>query len=50
MAMTPEQEARYALGYGLPRSDLPLAAQLAYDRLVAEGYGKGTPARACDCS
>jgi Short C-terminal domain len=35
MAMTPEQEARYALGYGVARSDLSLAAQLEYDRLVA---------------
>ena len=34
--LTPEQEARYALDYGLPRSDLPTDAQLAYDRLVEE--------------
>jgi Short C-terminal domain len=35
MAMTPAQEARYALGYGLSRSDLSMAAQIEYDRLVA---------------
>ncbi len=31
--MTPEQEARYALNYGLPRENLPAAAQAEYDRL-----------------
>lgn len=31
--MTPEQEARYALAFGVARSDLPEDAQLAYDRL-----------------
>jgi hypothetical protein len=31
--MTPEQEARYALNYGLSRSGLSMGAQLAYDRL-----------------
>jgi hypothetical protein len=30
--MTPEQEARYALDFGVARSDLPEDAQLAYDR------------------
>jgi len=34
--MTPEQEAAYALGFGVARSDLPPEAQLAYDRLVEE--------------
>jgi hypothetical protein len=34
--LTPEQEARYALNFGVARSDLPKAAQLAYDRLVEE--------------
>lgn len=32
--MTPEQEAAYALHFGVARSDLPPDAQLAYDRLV----------------
>jgi protein-S-isoprenylcysteine O-methyltransferase Ste14 len=36
--LTPEQEARYALDYGLPRSDLPEDVRLAYDRLVAERH------------
>src|SRR5215469_951018 len=34
--MTPEQEAAYALDFGVARSDLPPEAQLAYDRLVEE--------------
>jgi hypothetical protein len=34
--MTPEQEARYALNFGLSRGDLSMAAQLEYDRLKAE--------------
>lgn len=38
--MTPEAEARYALDYGLARRDLPIAAQLEYDRLCREGYGQ----------
>jgi protein-S-isoprenylcysteine O-methyltransferase Ste14 len=33
--MTPEQEASYALDFGVARSDLPPDAQLAFDRLVA---------------
>lgn len=37
MAMTPEQEARHALSYGISRSDLSLGAQIEYDRLAAEG-------------
>ena len=32
--MTPEQEAAYALDYGVSRSDLSPAAQTEYDRLV----------------
>ena len=34
--MMPEQEAAYALGFGVARSDLPPEAQLAYDRLVEQ--------------
>jgi hypothetical protein len=34
--MPPEQEAAYALGFGVARSDLPPDAQLAYDRLVEQ--------------
>ena len=34
--MTPEQEAAYALGFGVARSGLPPDAQLAYDRLVEQ--------------
>jgi hypothetical protein len=34
--MTPEQEAAYALNFGVARSDLPPEAQLAYDRLVEQ--------------
>ena len=37
--MTPEQEARYALGFNVARSGLSMAAQLEYDRLLREGYG-----------
>lgn len=40
MAMTPLEEARYALDFGVARSDLGMAAQLEYDRLVGEGYGR----------
>jgi len=40
--MTPEGEARYALSYGVPRSDLSMAAQLEYDRLRAEMERGGT--------
>jgi hypothetical protein len=43
MALTPEQEARYALNWNSSRSGLSPAGQLAYDRLVAEGYGKTSP-------
>lgn len=35
--MTPEQEARHALDHGIPRSQLSMGAQLAYDRMAAEG-------------
>jgi hypothetical protein len=34
--MTPEQEAAYALDFGIARSDLPPDAQLAYDRLAEQ--------------
>jgi len=34
--MTPDQEAAYALDYGVSRSDLSMAAQMAYDRLLSE--------------
>jgi protein-S-isoprenylcysteine O-methyltransferase Ste14 len=34
--MTPEQEAAYALGFGVARSDLTPEAQLAYDRLAEQ--------------
>ena len=34
--MTPEQEAAYALDFGVARSDLPEDAQLAYDRMVEQ--------------
>jgi protein-S-isoprenylcysteine O-methyltransferase Ste14 len=34
--MTPEQEAAYALDFGVARSDLPPDAQLAYDRLAQQ--------------
>ncbi len=40
--MTPEAEARYALSYGVARSDLSMAAQLEYDRLRAEMERGGT--------
>lgn len=35
--MTPVQEARYALTWGIARSDLKPDVQAEYDRLVAEG-------------
>ncbi len=41
--MTPEQEARYALDFGVARSDLPEYSRLAYDRLV-ERRGGAAPA------
>ena len=40
--MTPTEEAKYAINYGVSRADLSPAAQAEYDRLVAEGY---SPAR-----
>ena len=36
MRLTPEQEAAYALSYGLSRSDLRPEVRLEYDRLLAE--------------
>lgn len=39
MALTPTEQAKYALDYGVSRSDLSLGAQIEYDRLVAEGHG-----------
>jgi hypothetical protein len=43
--MTPEQEAEYALGFGVARSDLLRAAQEAYDRLVEQRTSGGTLGR-----
>ena len=37
MALTPNQEARDAVAFGVPRSSLSTEAQLIYDRLVAGG-------------
>ena len=34
--MTPEQEAAYALDFGVPKSDLPKAAQEAYDGVLEQ--------------
>ncbi len=43
--MTPEQEALYALNWNVPRSELPMAAQLEYDRLrPAWEQGEARPA------
>lgn len=42
--MTAEQEARYALDFGIARSDLPEDAQLAYDRLAKLRARAPTPA------
>jgi hypothetical protein len=46
--MTPEQEAAYALNFGVSRSDLGMAAQVEYDRLSKERAaglpGQATPA------
>jgi len=42
--MTPEQEAAYALGFGVARSDLPEEAQLAYDRLIEQRARQIAPA------
>lgn len=49
--MSPEQDAAYALDFGVARSDLPEEAQLAYDRLVeqrarARPAASASPARA----
>ena len=32
---SPEQEARYAIDHGIPRSELSMGAQLVYDQLTA---------------
>ncbi len=42
--MTPEQEAAYALDFGVARSDLPQDAQLAYDRLAERRVRASSPA------
>jgi hypothetical protein len=39
MAMTPAQEAQYAISNGVNRSDLSQGAQIEYDRIIADGYG-----------
>jgi hypothetical protein len=46
MALTPTEEAKYALDYGVSRSDLSLGARIEYDRLVAEDYGTPSPTKA----
>ena len=43
---TPEEEASYALQYGLSRSDLTLAGQLAYDQISAASENPPTQDRA----
>jgi hypothetical protein len=43
--MTPEQEAEYALSFGVARSDLPVAAQLAYDRMAGQPTALGRDLR-----
>jgi protein-S-isoprenylcysteine O-methyltransferase Ste14 len=48
--MTPEQEAAYALRWGVARSDLPPDAQLAYDRLAKQQAPAGTPPLAAPAS
>ena len=45
MALTPAEEAKYALNHGVSRSDLSPEAQTEYDRLVPEGYGTPTEKR-----
>ncbi len=42
MRLTPEQEAAYALGYGLSRADLKPEVQAEYDRLLAERRARRT--------
>jgi hypothetical protein len=34
--MTPEAEASYAIGNGIPRSNLSMGAQLVYDQMLAQ--------------
>ena len=41
--MTPEQQAAYALEHGLTKDDLPVAAQVAYDRMKNAGLVPGRP-------
>jgi hypothetical protein len=41
--MTPEQEAAYALRWGIARSGLPPEAQLAYDRLLEQQARAAAP-------
>jgi protein-S-isoprenylcysteine O-methyltransferase Ste14 len=48
--MTPEQEAAYALRWGVARSDLPPDAQLAHDRQVKQQAPAGTPPLAAPAS
>lgn len=43
MAMTPAEQAKYAVNYGTNRADLSPAAKMEYDRLIAEGYGASHP-------
>jgi hypothetical protein len=43
--LTPEQEAAYALGYGISRADLKPEVQAEYDRVLAERRA-GSPAQA----
>lgn len=45
--LKPEQEAAYALGYGLSRADLKPEVQAEYDRLLAERRA-GRPAQAVE--
>jgi len=44
MAMTPEQEASYALDWNLSRDDLKPAVQEIYDRMKAEREARGPAA------
>lgn len=44
VGLTPQQEAEYALNYGVDRADLRPEAQTEYDRLLAE-VGRTSPTR-----
>jgi hypothetical protein len=46
MRLTPEQEAAYALDYGVSRADLRPRVQAEYDRLLAERRAEATRPRA----